>query len=78
MLALIPSEATYLLWIDCKEVEENSPVLQQWLYKQAGLYLSDGLEYGQTGKSFLRMNIACPKKRLTDGLLRLKKAFYPI
>ncbi len=73
MLALIPSEATYLLWIDCKEVEENSPVLQQWLYKQAGLYLSDGLEYGQTGKSFLRMNIACPKKRLTDGLLRLKK-----
>ena len=40
--------------------------------KQTGLYLSAGNQYGSNGKEFLRMNIACPKSILSDGLDRLR------
>lgn len=72
-LHVIPSEATYLLWIDCSHVCNNSVELVQSIRKTTGLYLSDGLEYGENGKCFIRMNVACPLDRLNDGLERLKK-----
>ena len=37
-----------------------------------GLYLTDGRAYGKVGEGFIRMNIACTKKNLKDGLERLK------
>lgn len=72
-LHLVPSEATYLLWIDCSALTDNALELTEWIRKTTGLYLSDGGQYGQSGKTFIRMNIACPKKRLEDGLNRLRK-----
>lgn len=72
-LHVIPSEATYLLWIDCSQVCDNSVELVQAIRKTTGLYLSDGLEYGENGKCFVRMNVACPLERLNDGLERLKR-----
>lgn len=71
MLKLVPSEATYLLWIDCGKLCEDAQNLQSFLRKEAGLYVSSGAQYGQTGKSFLRLNIACPKSTLAKGLERL-------
>jgi len=73
-LKLIESEATYLLWIDCAAVCKDSRQLAAQIREKTGLYLSDGVQYGGTGQTFLRMNIACPKVRLLDGLQRLKKA----
>lgn len=72
-LSLIPSEATYLLWIDCTKLAAREESFQQFLRKEAGLYLSDGGQYGQGGSDFLRLNIACPGKTLQEGLERLKK-----
>lgn len=72
-LHVIPSEATYLLWIDCSRVCDNSVELVQAVRNTTGLYLSDGLEYGENGKCFVRINVACPLERLNDGLERLKK-----
>ena len=69
---LVPSEATYLLWIDCREITEDSEKLAAFLRKETGLYLSSGIQYGKTGEGFLRMNIACPRAVLKDGLQRLK------
>ena len=40
-------------------------------FNLAGLYLSEGRQYGENGNSFIRMNIACPRSRLEDGLKRL-------
>lgn len=68
----IPSEATYLLWINCSLITENSEELCKYIRKKTGLYLSDGAIYGGNGKSFIRMNIACPRERLEDGLCKLK------
>ncbi|MDE5564361.1 MAG: cystathionine beta-lyase, partial [Oscillospiraceae bacterium] len=72
-IQLVPSEATYLLWLDCSALHQDSRTLAQHIRQQTGLYLSDGVQYG-SGTDFLRMNIACPAERLKDGLERLKQA----
>ena len=72
-LHLVPSEATYLLWIDWKELTEHSKELGGFLREKTGLYLSEGSQYGKTGETFLRMNIACRRAVLEDGLERLKQ-----
>lgn len=73
-LFLVPSEATYLLWIDCSEVTADSVRLAEHIRSTTGLYLCDGAQYGEAGRQFLRLNIACPRIRLDDGLSRLKRA----
>ena len=73
MLHVVESEATYLLWIDCAKVSDNSVELVEYIRNKTGLYLSDGLEYGECGKCFIRMNVACNQERLKDGLNRFKE-----
>ena len=69
----VSSEATYLVWLDCRRFSGRAAGLSRFLRTETGLYLSDGAQFGKTGKDFLRMNIACPRETLKDGLLRLKK-----
>ena len=75
MIKLVPSEATYLLWLDCTEVTDDSKELARDIRRKTGLYLSNGAHYGIGGEHFLRMNIACPKTFINDGLDRLGKYF---
>lgn len=72
-LYVVPSQATYLLWIDCSKISCNSVELTHFIRKNTGLYVSNGKEYGTNSNTFIRMNIACPRERLLDGLNRLKK-----
>lgn len=69
---LVPSHATYLLWLDLSGVIGDATELCRYLRSETGLYLSEGIAYGGNGSHFLRMNAACPKARLKDGLERLK------
>lgn len=71
-IKVYPSEATYLLWLDCIKLTEDSDKLYAFLRKETGLYLSQGSGNGGNGRYFLRMNIACPKSVLKDGLKRLE------
>ncbi|MCD8212796.1 MAG: pyridoxal phosphate-dependent aminotransferase [Campylobacter sp.] len=68
---LVASDATYLLWLDCSKVCENSGDLMKFLREKVGLWLNDGNAY-RGDKFFLRMNIATQKIRLQEGLNRLK------
>lgn len=68
----VPSEATYLLWLDCGAVCDDSRELAAFIRKRTGLYLSAGAQYGKGGERFLRLNVGCPKANVTDGLKRLK------
>ena len=72
MVHLVPSEATYLLWLDCRNYTKNSVELAEFIRKKTGLFVSDGAEYGKAGEPFLRLNVACPRERLTEGLSRLR------
>lgn len=69
---LVASEATYLLWLDCTALGIGSKKLTEHIRSSTGLFLTDGEPFG--GDGFLRLNIACPRAMLMDGLGRLKKA----
>lgn len=71
-LSLTASEATYLLWLDCSRLTESSSDFADKLRQTTGLYLSAGEQYRGNGDRFLRLNIACPRATLKDGLERLK------
>ncbi|MCR5591785.1 MAG: pyridoxal phosphate-dependent aminotransferase [Lachnospiraceae bacterium] len=64
--------ATYLMWLDISGLKKDTDKFAAFLRKQTGLFLSPGVIFGQQGMDFLRMNIACPKSVLMDGLSRLK------
>lgn len=74
-IALVPARATYLLWLDCGALpgDGDTTAFAAFLREKTGLYLCAGAQYGGHGTRFLRMNIACPRKTLLDGLDRLKK-----
>ncbi len=71
-IRLIKGEATYLLWVDCSGVTDDSSDLQKFIREKTGLYVSAGAVYGGDGKYFLRINIACPRALVEDGMARLK------
>lgn len=73
-IKVVPSQATYLLWLDCTELPGASPSLADEIRRETGLYLTAGSHYGKVGKLFMRMNIACRKSMVEDGLKRLKAA----
>ena len=73
-IRVVPGEATYLLWLDCSSIGEDSEALAERIRALSGLYLNAGTIYGESGKHFLRMNIACPRSTVEDGLNRLAKA----
>lgn len=73
MVHLVPSEATYLLWLDCRNYTRDSVELAEFIRKRTGLFVSDGAEYGKAGEPFLRLNVACPRERLLEGLERLRR-----
>ncbi|MCR5302821.1 MAG: pyridoxal phosphate-dependent aminotransferase [Lachnospiraceae bacterium] len=72
-IKVVRGEATYLMWLDVSQVKGDPAGFGAYLRKKTGLFVSPGHIFGQQGRNFLRMNIACPSSVLTDGLSRLKK-----
>lgn len=68
------SDATYLLWLDCRDIYSGEPEISEVIRAKTGLFLSGGSHYGKGGDGFARMNVACPRTLLDDGLARLKAA----
>jgi len=70
------SEATYLLWIDCRALNIDHKNLENLLYNDAKLWLNQGYVYGEEGEGFVRLNLACTREVLKEALERIKKVFY--
>ncbi len=73
-IAVGVSDATYLMWLDCRDLGLSSEDLAVKIRSRTGLYFTAGSEYGKAGEGFLRLNAACPRATLEDGLGRLKRA----
>jgi len=67
-------EASYLLWLDCREMGFTQEALCEFMVKEAKLGLNDGAMFGIQGKGFMRMNLACPFLVLKKALENLEKA----
>lgn len=66
-------EGTYLVWVDCRSLGIESTELERKLMDVAGVWLNEGTMYGDAGEGFMRINIACPRSVLEEGLRRIKK-----
>ena len=72
-LRVTDPEATYLLWLDCREAGIEG-VPGDFFLKQAQVAVSDGKWFGQGGEGFVRLNFGCPRPLLEEGLARMKAA----
>ena len=70
---LTPLEAPYLGWIDLRAYGFNGEALMQRTIA-AGVQFTGGTFFGDNGDGFLRINIGGPRRYITEGILRLKKA----
>ena len=73
-IKMMRHEATYLLWLNCKDLDTGTMTLKDFFIHKAKLGLSEGSIFGQEGKGFMRMNIGCPREMVQTALNRLKKA----
>ena len=61
-------EATYLVWADFSALMPSTKELQEYLIKNYKVWINSGEMYGD-GR-FMRINIACPRATLKEGLYR--------
>jgi cystathionine beta-lyase len=73
-IKIIKPEATYLVWLDFRELKMNNKELKDFLIHKAKLGFNDGPIFGQGGEGFQRMNIACPRALLEKALIQLESA----
>ena len=67
-----PLQATYLAWIDCRATRISSSEIAEILLDRGRIMISPGNIFGQGGDGFIRLNFACPRQVLADGLRRLE------
>ena len=70
-LCVVKLEGTYLSWVDCSALGVPSSVLVECLLTKYGVWLNDGEMYGEKNRSFVRINLACPRAVLAEGLQRM-------
>ena len=70
---IIP-EATYLAWVDLSSYFNNDENLTLFFANNAGVLLEGGNMFVENGSGYIRLNIACPRTQLQEGLTRIKKA----
>lgn len=73
-LRIVKPESTYLLWIDYRALGLSEDEVMEKLLSEGKVALEPGSKYGEAGRGFLRMNVACPRTVLEDGINRVAKA----
>jgi len=71
--AMIP-EASFLIWLDCRELNLSQKELVSFFVNDAKLALNDGTMFGQGGEGYMRMNVGTPLANIQKALDNLKKA----
>ena len=70
----IPTEGTYLLWLDCREWHMTDAQLKHFFIHQAGVGLNPGVQFGQEGSGFMRLNIGAPRETVLGVMERIRLA----
>ncbi len=71
-------EATYLLWLDCRQLGLTQPELERFFIEKAKVAFNSGTEFGEEGQGFMRMNLGCTYKNLQDALARIERAVHEL
>lgn len=71
----IRPEASYLVWLDCRELHLTQDALNDFFVDKAHLALNDGAMFGAEGTGFMRLNTACPRSLLEKAMQQLAEAY---
>lgn len=74
VLHAVKPEGTYLLWVDCRRLGLHGKELDDFIQKEAGLWLDGGTMFGPAGDGFQRINVATSRAYLARGLSQLEQA----
>ena len=66
-------EGTYLAWVDVSAIGMPSMDIEKSLIEGEKVWINGGTMYGRDG--FMRVNLACPRARMEEGLKRIVKGF---
>jgi cystathionine beta-lyase len=69
-------QASFLIWLDCRELGLSREGLTALFRERARLALNDGPLFGAGGSGYMRINAGCPRSTLETALERLKSAVY--
>lgn len=67
-------DATYLVWLDCRELGMDNEELRSFMIEKAKIGLNEGYTFGRSLTGFMRLNAACPRAVLEKALRQLKEA----
>lgn len=71
-MKVIKPQGTFIIWLDCSNLNMNEKEIKEFFIRKCRLGLDEGSIFGQEGKYFMRMNIACSKKIIDEALNRIK------
>ena len=74
-ISVVPTEATFLMWLDCKEMGMSHDTLVDFFVYKAKLGLNDGMSFGDAGEGFMRLNVGTSKEVLKEAMERLLHAY---
>ena len=77
-IEIVGARGTYRVGVRWKLLGMDAKQLNNFLINKARIGLNNGAEFGPGGEGFMRMNIACPRSTLVEGLNRLKEAIEQI
>ena len=67
-------EGTYLVWLDFRGTGYSVDELETLIVHKAKLWLDSGKIFGESGRGFQRVNVACPRSILKEALDRIRRA----
>lgn len=65
-------EGSYLLWLDCRDLNLSQEELKDLFINKVKVALDPGDWFGKGGEGFMRLNLACPRDTLKEGLEKIK------
>lgn len=74
----VPTEATFLMWLDCKGMGLSHDRLVDFFVYKAKLGLNDGKSFGDAGEGFMRLNVGTSKEVVQEAMQRLLDAYKEI
>jgi cystathionine beta-lyase len=70
----IDTEATFLVWLDCRGLAMDDKALESFFVTEAKLGLNTGVSFGEAGSGFMRLNVGTSRSVVEEAMQRLLEA----
>ena len=74
-IKVIRPQASFLVWLDCREMGLSQDALNDFFVDKAHLALNNGVAFGEEGEGFMRLNVASPRSVLEQAMKQLADAY---